>query len=241
MKSTDLVTWSRELRASIRNRGLIDGLLFYKHEEKEGLAGEPARALYCLKLTAIYSFPALILWGTLGLENKPWSILTAGAVVVALIVGIPGVFLSAYHAITVIITRLPNRTQGMTQVVLAVALWLIPAAFFFPSSVGLSIQNIGAAFALSTQSRGWEYWFFDIFYVNMVHGISRAVPPKFIPIRSYLILTLPVLLVATARAGDSSEANRIIAATLYLWYIALGYGAIFVAGLRGHTKANYSA
>lgn len=233
MNWEDLGALLRKWRAAIREKGLLDWFLY--EDEKEGLEGEPARAKYCLKLVAIYSFPAVILWGTIGLENKPWSFLTAAAVTVALFVGIPGILLFAYHAITVGITRLPKQIQGVAQIALGVILWLAPVGLFLPANVDITITELLLSFAQGLTS--WELWFLELIYVNFVYGVAVSVPPKFLPVRSYLVLTPIIFIAAVVRFQPGSSDHQITTASFYLWHIALGYGAIFAASLVRKIRA----
>lgn len=227
----DLIALLRKWGGTIRQKGLLDGFLY--ETERDGLEGEPARARYSLKLAAIYSGPFVLLWGIIGLDNKPWSILTAIALTAAILIGIPGALLSAFHTTTVCITRLPKRIQGIAQVILALVLWLAPIALFLPTNADITLQQLLLGnFQPATSSVSWEFWVIELIYVYFVYLIAFAVPPKFFPIRSYLALTPVVFIVAVICVQTGSPENRIVAASVYLWHIAMGYGAIYTASLR---------
>lgn len=209
---------------------------FLYEAEKEGLAGEPARARYSLKLVGIYSWPFFLFWGVIGFDNRPWSLLTAISLAPALLVGIPGAFLCAYHATTVGITQLPKSFQGVAQVTLGLVLWLGPVVLFLPSNTDITITKLLLTFPQSVTS--WELWFLELIYVNFVYGIALAVPPKFLPIRSYLVLTPIIVMAALVSFQTGSPDDRTAAASFYLWHIALGYGAIFAASLTRRLRAH---
>lgn len=209
-------------------------------EEKKGVEGEPARARIFLKLAAISWGLQFVLWES-GLPFlKMFGIF---ALISAWVFSARALF----HMVTVGIVRLPNETQGIAQVVVALIGAAVPFVYLFPHEADLSAQILVQAFEPYIKSI--LVWLPLSLFVYVVYAAASSFP-SFLGVRRYLILAVTVFLIAfvggqggfdTDEDGVSSSVERLDPnsiegqtnmAASYVRLIILGYGTLLISDLR---------
>lgn len=140
-------------------------------EEKEGLAGEPARARVFLKLAGIFAVPAIILWNI-----TPWI----GVRVLAAIFVLGTVYATSralFHLLTIGIIRLPESLQPAAQIVVAV-LVAIPPFFYFIGQEGIV--------PISLNLTSWMLWVTTLIIVYVSYLVAATMKPA-PPVRGYIL------------------------------------------------------
>ena len=160
-------------------------------EEKEGLAGEPARARVFLKLAGLFAVPALILWNI-----TSWI----GVRVLAAIFLLGTVYATAralFHLLTIGIIRLPESLQPAAQILVA-GLVAIPPFFYF---IG---QEDIAPIPLNLTS--WMLWATTLIigYVSYLVAANMKPAP---PVRGYILAVAAVaaLVMVSSYGGVSGD------------------------------------
>ena len=159
------------------------------NEEKDGLAGEPARARTFLKLAGIFVALTVILWNI-----TPWIWIRIIASVCLLL----AVFTTAralFHLVTIGIVRLPQAFQPAAQIVVA-GLVAIPPFFYF---IG---QEAIAPISLNLTS--WLWWATTLITVYVSYSLTTSIQPA-PPVRGYMfaVAVITVLVIVVSYGGIS--------------------------------------
>jgi len=140
-------------------------------EQKEGLAGEPARARIFLKLAGISAVLAIILWNI-----TPWI----GVRVLAAIFVLGTAYTASralFHLLTIGIIRLPESLQPAAQILVA-GLVAIPPFFYF-----IGQEDIAP---ISLNLTSWMLWATTLIIVYVSYLVAANMKPV-PPVRGYIL------------------------------------------------------
>jgi hypothetical protein len=159
--------------------------------EKEGLAGEPARARMFLKLAGISAALTLILW-----YITPWI----GVRVLAAMSLLGTVYVTAralFHLLTVGIIRLPESFQPAAQILVA-GLVAIPPFFYF-----IDQEDIAP---ISLDLTSWMLWATTLIIVYVSYLVAANMKPA-PPVRGYILAVAAVaaLVMVSSYGGLSGD------------------------------------
>jgi hypothetical protein len=159
--------------------------------EKEGLAGEPARARMFLKLAGISAALTLILW-----YITPWI----GVRVLAAMSLLGTVYVTAralFHLLTVGIIRLPESLQPAAQILVA-GLVAIPPFFYF-----IGQEDIAP---ISLNLTSWGLWATTIITMYLSYLVAANMKPT-PPVRGYILAVAMVtaLVMVSGYGGGSGD------------------------------------
>jgi hypothetical protein len=162
-------------------------------EQKEGLAGEPARARIFLKLAGISAALTLVLWNItpwIG-SRMPAAMLLLGTVYVT--------SRALFHLVTIGITRLPESLQPVAQMVVAV-LVAVPPFFYF-----IGQENIAP---ISLNLTSWLLWATTIIIVYVSYLVAANMKPT-PPVRGYILAVAIVtaMVMVSGYGGRSGDGD----------------------------------
>jgi hypothetical protein len=160
-------------------------------EQKEGLAGEPARARIFLKLAGISAVPAIILWNI-----TPWigTRVPAATFVLATVYATTR---ALFHLLTIGIIRLPESLQPAAQILVA-GLVAIPPFFYF-----IGQENITP---ISLNLTSWMLWATTLIIVYVSYLVAANMKPA-PPVRGYILAVAAVaaLVMVSSYGGLSGD------------------------------------
>lgn len=209
-------------------------------EEKDGLAGEPARAKVNLTLAAGFWGIGLLLF----LKPVTGSLLMFGAI--CLLGAVVASAKALFHLITVAITRLPDNLKAVSQVIVALIAATLPFAYLFPHETELTSGMLVKAFQGVSH---WGFWLIMALFVYLTHKAALIFPKPLVPVRRYLFSVAVVFgivflaghgALSTDEEGvpdvplldpKSTEGKMSMAAN-YLRLIFLAYGTIVYTEFR---------
>jgi hypothetical protein len=160
-------------------------------EEKEGLAGEPARARVFLKLAGISAALTLILWNI-----TPWI----GSRLPAAMSLLGTVYVTSralFHLLTLGIIRLPESLQPAAQILVA-GLVAIPPFFYF-----IDQEDIAP---ISLDLTSWMLWATTLIIVYVSYLVAANMKPA-PPVRGYILAVAAVaaLVMVSSYGGLSGD------------------------------------
>lgn len=160
-------------------------------EQKEGLAGEPARARIFLKLTGISAALTLILW-----NSTPWI----GSRLPAAMFLLGTVYVTSralFHLLTLGIIRLPESLQPAAQIFVA-GLVAIPPFFYF-----IGQEDIAP---ISLNLTSWLMWATTIIIMYISYLVAANMKPT-PPVRGYILAVAMVtaLVMVSGYGGRSGD------------------------------------
>jgi hypothetical protein len=162
-------------------------------DEKDGLAGEPARARRFLKLAGIFAALTVILWNI-----TPWiwiRIIASMCLLLAVLTTARALF----HLVTIGIVRLPQAFQPAAQIVVA-GLVAIPPFFYF-----IGQEDIAP---VSLNLTSWLWWATILITAYVSYSLATSVQPV-PPVRGYMfaVAIITVLVFVVSYGGISGDGD----------------------------------
>ena len=164
--------------------------------EKDGLAGEPARARTFLKLAGIFAALTVILWNITPLI---WIRIIAS---LCLLLTVFTTARALFHLVTIGIVRLPQAFQPAAQIIVA-GLVAIPPFFYFIGQEDIT--------PISLNLTSWLWWATILITAYVSYSLTTSIQPT-PPVRGYMfavaVVTVLVIVVSYgATSGNDAGGN----------------------------------